>query len=98
MSRTEAGRPRVTYFDADRVVEVEGPEETLLGLSQRHRIPHMSECGGHARCTTCRVRCLDGVTNLSSSRRSLPYAIGVARASKRAHRRARSPSGSGTDR
>src|SRR3954452_6563683 len=65
MTRTEAGRPRVTYFDADRVVEVEGPEETLLGLSQRHRIPHMSECGGHARCTTCRVRCLDGVSNLS---------------------------------
>src|SRR3954451_16703213 len=65
MSRTEAGRPRVTYFDADRVVEVEGPEETLLGLSQRHRIPHMSECGGGARCTTCRVRCLDGVANLS---------------------------------
>src|SRR3954452_9246711 len=65
MTRTEAGRPRVTYFDADRVVEVEGPEETLLGLSQRHRIPHMSECGGHARCTTCRVRCLDGLANLS---------------------------------
>src|SRR3954453_16367067 len=65
MTRTEAGRPRVTYFDADRVVEVEGPEETLLGLSQRHRIPHMSECVGHARCTTCRVRCLDGVGNPS---------------------------------
>jgi class 3 adenylate cyclase/hemoglobin-like flavoprotein len=25
----------------------------------------MSECGGHARCTTCRVRCLDGLANLS---------------------------------
>lgn len=57
--------PRVTYFDADVVVEVEGPEETILRLSQRHRIPHMSECGGQARCTTCRVRCLDGVANLS---------------------------------
>lgn len=57
--------PRVTYFDADRVVEVAGPEETILGLSQRHRIPHMSECGGHARCTTCRVRCLDGLAHLS---------------------------------
>jgi len=57
--------PRVTYFDADLVVEVERSEETILGLSQRHRIPHMSECGGHARCTTCRVRCLDGLGNLS---------------------------------
>jgi adenylate cyclase len=65
MTRTEARRPRVTYFDAGRVVEVQGPEETLLGLSQRHRIPHMSECGGNARCTTCRVRCRDGIGNLS---------------------------------
>src|SRR3954452_15757189 len=78
MSRTEAGRPRVTYFDADRVVEVEGPEETLLGLSQRHRIPHMSECGGCARCTTCRVRCLDGVANLSP-RTDAESAIAAAR-------------------
>src|SRR3954447_12920314 len=78
MTRTEAGRPRVTYFDADRVVEVEGPEETLLGLSQRHRIPHMSECGGRARCTTCRVRCLDGVGNLSP-RTEAESAIAAAR-------------------
>ncbi len=65
MTTTQARLPRVTYFDADLVVEVEGPQETILGLSQRHRIPHMSECGGHARCTTCRVRCLDGLANLS---------------------------------
>src|SRR3954453_19389799 len=78
MTRTEAGRPRVTYFDADRVVEVEGPEETLLGLSQRHRIPHMSECGGYARCTTCRVRCLDGLGNMSP-RTDAEHAIAEAR-------------------
>jgi len=65
MTTPQARVPRVTYFDADLVVEVDGPEETILGLSQRHRIPHMSECGGHARCTTCRVRCLDGLANLS---------------------------------
>ncbi len=58
-------RPRVTYFDDNRVVDVEVPEETILRISQLHRIPHMSECGGHARCTTCRVRCLDGLGNLS---------------------------------
>ncbi len=63
---TPQGRPpRVTYFDDNRVVEVEVPEQTILRISQLHRIPHMSECGGHARCTTCRVRCLDGVANLS---------------------------------
>src|SRR5436190_23946895 len=65
MTPIPARPPRVTYCDADLVVEVKGPEETILGLSQRHRIPHMSECGGHARCTTCRVRCLDGLANLS---------------------------------
>src|SRR4051794_138688 len=78
MTTTQARPPRVTYFDADRVVEVEGPEETLLGLSQRHRIPHMSECGGRARCTTCRVRCLDGVANLSP-RTDAERAIAAAR-------------------
>jgi class 3 adenylate cyclase/hemoglobin-like flavoprotein len=62
---TQVRRPRVTYFDDNKVVDVESPDQTLLRLSQQHRIPHMSECGGHARCTTCRVRCLDGLANLS---------------------------------
>src|SRR3954469_3888954 len=78
MTTTQARPPRVTYFDADRVVEVEGPEETLLGLSQRHRIPHMSESGGYARCTTCRVRCLDGLGNMSP-RTDAEHAIAEAR-------------------
>jgi class 3 adenylate cyclase/hemoglobin-like flavoprotein len=63
---TTSPRPRVTWFDDDRVVEVESPDHSLLQVSQLHRIPHMSECGGRARCTTCRVRCLDGLANLSS--------------------------------
>jgi adenylate cyclase len=75
---TQARPARVTYFDADRVLEVEGPEETILALSQRHRLAHMSECGGHARCTTCRVRCLDGLANLSP-RTDAESAIAAAR-------------------
>jgi class 3 adenylate cyclase/hemoglobin-like flavoprotein len=78
MTAPPARLPRVTYFDADMVVEVEGPWETILVLSQRHRIPHMSECGGHARCTTCRVRCLDGLANLSP-RTDVEGAIAEAR-------------------
>src|SRR3954466_473900 len=62
---TETRRPRVTYFEDNRVVDAEEPEQTILHISQRHRLPHMSECGGQARCTTCRVRCLDGLANLS---------------------------------
>jgi len=41
------------------------PEETILDLSVRQRIPHMQECGGNGRCTTCRVRILEGMNNVT---------------------------------
>src|SRR5262249_42947354 len=34
-------------------------------VSRRHGIPHVSECGGHARCSTCRVLVLDGLDRLT---------------------------------
>jgi adenylate cyclase len=33
---------------------------SVLEASLRHRIPHASICGGKARCSTCRIRVLDG--------------------------------------
>ena len=39
------------------------PLQTLLQISQQSGIPHMSECGGRARCSTCRVLILDGLEN-----------------------------------
>jgi adenylate cyclase len=57
--------PRVTYFHETTLEDV--PEgQTLLDVSIRHRIPHLHQCGGFGRCTTCRVQILDGVSNVSS--------------------------------
>lgn len=34
---------------------------SLLEISRMHRIPHLSVCGGRARCSTCRVEVLRGL-------------------------------------
>ena len=36
---------------------------TVLEASRSHRIPHLSMCGGRARCSTCRVRIVAGSDN-----------------------------------
>jgi adenylate cyclase len=36
---------------------------TVLEASRSHHIPHMSMCGGRARCSTCRVRVVSGEAN-----------------------------------
>ncbi len=37
---------------------------TLLEISRENNIPHASQCGGRARCSTCRVRILSGADGL----------------------------------
>ena len=55
---------RVTYFQD---VTVEVPDgQTLLDVSIRNRIPQHHQCGGQARCTTCRVQILDGISHVSA--------------------------------
>src|SRR5580692_5702434 len=49
--------PRVTYFHEITLEDVPRGQN-LLDLSIRHRIPHFHQCGGHGRCTTCRVQIL----------------------------------------
>jgi class 3 adenylate cyclase/hemoglobin-like flavoprotein len=39
--------------------------QTLLETSLRARLPHFHQCRGMARCTTCRVRVLEGGASLS---------------------------------
>jgi len=39
---------------------------TLLEISRENNIPHASQCGGRARCSTCRVRILAGAQTLAS--------------------------------
>ena len=60
----EPAMPRATYFHEITLEDV--PEgQPLLDLSIRHRIPHLHQCGGYGRCTTCRVQILDGLSNVS---------------------------------
>src|SRR5579872_2896610 len=56
--------PKVTYF-REAVIEDVPEDQSLLDVSIRNRIPHLHQCGGHARCTTCRVQILDGFSHVS---------------------------------
>ena len=65
-----APEPQLHDLPRRVVVEYEGGEkaagtalQTLLQISQQNGIPHMSECGGRTRCSTCRVLILDGQEN-----------------------------------
>jgi adenylate cyclase len=52
----------ICYQPGPKVLSALGP--TLLEISRAHRVPHLSVCGGKARCSTCRVRVLDGADGL----------------------------------
>lgn len=49
----------------DKVVDEDDPDLTLLDVSHKHGIPHAAACGGHGRCSTCRVMVLNGLENLT---------------------------------
>jgi adenylate cyclase len=55
--------PRLRLLPDNCVSEVTGGE-TILQTSLRSGIPHTHACGGHARCSTCRVLILEGLENL----------------------------------
>lgn len=57
---------RITYAGIDKVAEASNDLDSLLDISIGNQIPHLHECGGHGRCTTCRIRVLDGIQNLSA--------------------------------
>jgi adenylate cyclase len=47
----------------DDVLIESAPGETLLDVSLRAGVAHAHACGGHARCSTCRVEVMDGIEN-----------------------------------
>jgi len=47
----------VVYAGGPTVRSAVGP--TLLEISRANRVPHLSVCGGKARCSTCRVRIVE---------------------------------------
>ena len=58
--------PTIHYEGINQSVESTDPDATLLQISMDNKIPHLHECGGSGRCTTCRVRVIDGARNLTS--------------------------------
>lgn len=57
-AETRGGLVRITYPDGRHVRVPRGA--SVLEASRRGRIPHASICGGRGRCSTCRVRVVDG--------------------------------------
>jgi adenylate cyclase len=57
--RRGARRVRVAYTNGPTVSAPLGM--TLLEISKFNNVPHASVCGGRARCSTCRVRVLEGL-------------------------------------
>ena len=53
-----AEKVNIQYTDGPAIRASTGG--TLLDISRRNGVPHASVCGGKARCSTCRVRLLEG--------------------------------------
>jgi class 3 adenylate cyclase/hemoglobin-like flavoprotein len=62
----EGAMPLVHFRCAGKSVEFCRSDATLLDISIANKIAHWHECGGNGRCTTCRVRVLDGASHLSA--------------------------------
>jgi class 3 adenylate cyclase/hemoglobin-like flavoprotein len=56
----------IAFLTDNRTVPVVESAMTILDVAIAHKIPHLRECGGHGRCTTCRVRICDGIQNVSA--------------------------------
>ena len=54
--------PRITYSGGRTLRAL--PGATLLEISRSGGVPHAAVCGGRGRCTTCRVKVLDGLEHL----------------------------------
>lgn len=49
------------YYVPEGVESEASKEESILQISLRSGIPHTHECGGKARCSTCRILILQGI-------------------------------------
>lgn len=62
LRRAAGAKVEVTYRGGPVVRAPAGP--TLLEISRMNHVPHVSVCGGRARCSTCRVGIESGLTEL----------------------------------
>ncbi len=58
-------KARVQYASLNQEVSCDTNCCSLLDASIENQIPHLHECGGNGKCSTCRVRVLEGAQNLS---------------------------------
>ncbi|PTX43511.1 class 3 adenylate cyclase [Christiangramia gaetbulicola] len=58
-------KPVITYTGIDQKVTYDDPDSTILDCSISNQIPHLHECGGNGRCSTCRIRVIQGSSNLT---------------------------------
>ncbi|WP_200975571.1 adenylate/guanylate cyclase domain-containing protein [Echinicola sp. 20G] len=58
-------KPKLKYVGINREIELERDYDNILEVSIAHKIPHLHECGGNGRCTTCRIRVIDGMHHVS---------------------------------
>ncbi len=54
--------PKIQFLPDDKEIEAKD-DETILQAAMRAEIPLAHICGGNARCSTCRVIVLEGMTN-----------------------------------
>ena len=59
-------KARIQYASINQEVSCDTNCCSLLDASIENKIPHLHECGGNGKCSTCRVRVLEGAQNLSS--------------------------------
>ncbi len=52
------------HYENETTVEAADPTQTLLEISLANDIPHVHACGGHARCSTCRVAITKNLENV----------------------------------
>lgn len=58
-------KARIHYAGINEDVRCEIGQGSILDASIENKIPHLHECGGSGKCSTCRVRILEGAKNLS---------------------------------
>ncbi|WP_186755912.1 adenylate/guanylate cyclase domain-containing protein [Echinicola salinicaeni] len=57
--------PKLKYVGINREITLHEDFGNILEVSIANKIPHLHECGGNGRCTTCRIRVIDGMQHLS---------------------------------
>ncbi len=58
-------KAQIQYVSINQEVSCETNSCSLLDVSIENQIPHLRECGGNGKCSTCRVRIIEGARNLS---------------------------------